>query len=126
MTGDFQLSLHAANPNSQRTVFSINMPPSFLLWRIARLFFIGKAMCNERTFVNKLNASLPHKCPETVALQFEADKKQYIYINDVIACQHLLVAMQNRTTELWLIHVILAYTTCMILGTLLGQLLRCE
>ena len=29
-----QLSLHAAHANSQRTVFRINMPPSFLLWRI--------------------------------------------------------------------------------------------
>ena len=30
----FQLSLHAVYANSQRTVFRINMPPSFLLWRI--------------------------------------------------------------------------------------------
>ena len=35
LTGGFQLSLHAANAKSQRTVFTINMPPSFLLWRIA-------------------------------------------------------------------------------------------
>jgi len=32
VTGEFQLSLHAANTNSQRTVFTINTPPSFLLW----------------------------------------------------------------------------------------------
>ena len=30
------MSLHAANVNSQRTVFRINMPPSFLLWRIEK------------------------------------------------------------------------------------------
>ena len=34
VTVGFQQSLHAANANSQRTVFTINMPPSFLLWRI--------------------------------------------------------------------------------------------
>ena len=37
VTGGFQLSLHAANTNSQRTVFTINMPPSFLLWWISVL-----------------------------------------------------------------------------------------
>ena len=30
----FQLPLHAANVNSQRSVFTINMPLSFLLWWI--------------------------------------------------------------------------------------------
>ena len=34
VTGSFQLSLHAANTNSQKTVFTINIPPSFLLWWI--------------------------------------------------------------------------------------------
>ena len=29
------LSFHAANANSQRTVFKMNMPPSFLLWWMA-------------------------------------------------------------------------------------------
>ena len=31
VTGNFQLSLHAINANSLRNVFTINMPPSFLL-----------------------------------------------------------------------------------------------
>ena len=34
VAGGFRLSLHAANANLQRTVFTINMPPSFLLWWI--------------------------------------------------------------------------------------------
>ena len=34
VTGNFQQSLHAANANSLRNVFTINMSPSFLLWWI--------------------------------------------------------------------------------------------
>ena len=41
MTGGFHLSLHAANANSQRTVFTINMPPSFLLWWIILPFYLS-------------------------------------------------------------------------------------
>ena len=40
VTGSFQLPLHAANANSQRTVFMINMPPSFLLWWIASIISV--------------------------------------------------------------------------------------
>ena len=32
MAEGFQLSLHSVNSNSQRTVFTINMPPSFLYY----------------------------------------------------------------------------------------------
>ena len=46
VTGGFQLSLHAANANSQRTVFTINMPPSFLLWWIVHAYFF-KAQLNK-------------------------------------------------------------------------------
>ena len=50
LIGDFQLSLHAANANSQRTVFAINMPPSFLLCWIAT----DKEFKNDNVFTNEL------------------------------------------------------------------------
>mgnify|MGYP002803985208 CR=1 FL=1 len=42
MTGGFKLSFHAANANSQGTVFKINMPPSLLLWWIVNMLRVWR------------------------------------------------------------------------------------
>ena len=52
----FQLSLHAVHANSQRTVFRINMPPSFLLWRID-YFIVAFSIMNDNSKVYGLIGS---------------------------------------------------------------------
>ena len=72
MTGGFQLSLHAANANSQRTVFTINMPPSFLLWWIVLYGDVAHPFSASKTddFDTKENATLRYVTLRYITLRY--------------------------------------------------------